>query len=207
MLTRTGFWDFLLFFIGFHLVVQDLEWIACIGVISCEIFRWGNIAIFPPNITWTPRLPGSHSWGGDWGMQKEWEKAGRRNMGNLAENVTVLRGCERMFFVEDGKMVHRVSCWSVRVRARLLERVEVELSCGHLTCWRPLCLELSSVAGVSLSQPPSHPLQSYVCLSAAAAVSSHICVWKAFSCFFSLSLSCKLRKDDHFKGFSVSEWS
>ncbi len=75
-----------------------------------------------------------------------------------------------------------------------LSEYQVELSCGHLTCWRTLCLEFSSVAGVFLSQPPSHLHQPYVCLSAAAAVSSRICVWKAFSCSFSLSLSCKLRK-------------
>ncbi len=126
-------------------------------------------------------------------MQKEWEKAGSRNAGNVVGYVTVLRdvrGCDsfRMAKWCTRDAAVRVSCWSVRVRARLLERVEVELSCGHLTCWRPFCLELSSVAGVSLSQPPSHPHQPYVCLSTAAAVSSRICVWKAFSCSFSLSL-------------------
>lgn len=96
--------------------------------------------------------------------------------------------------------VVRVSRRSVRVRARLLERVEVELSCGHLMCWRPLCLELSSVAGVSLPAPLPHPHQPYVCLSAAAAVSSRSCVCKAL---FSLALSRKLRKDARFEGFCV----
>lgn len=90
-------------------------------------------------------------------------------MGNVAEYVTVLRdvrGCDSLSMAKwctRDAAVH-VSCWSVRVRACLLERVEVEVNCGHLTCWRPLCLELSSVAGVSLSPspPPIHTSPIYV---------------------------------------------
>lgn len=97
--------------------------------------------------------------GGEWEMEKEWKKAGSSNAANAAEYMTVLRdviGCDLLrmakWCTRDAAV--RVSCWSARVRACLLERVEVELSCGHLTCWRPLCLELSSVAGVSLPAPP-----------------------------------------------------
>ncbi len=91
------------FSIGFHLVVQDLEWIACSGGSSYEVFRWGNLAIFSPqNITWTLWLRESGSGGGELGMQKEWEKAGE-----CSRVCARLEGCERMWFVDDGKMVHQ----------------------------------------------------------------------------------------------------
>lgn len=89
-----------------------------------------------------------------------------------------LDGCERMWFVGDGKMVHRRCRWSTSVRVCLLERVEVELSCGHLTCWRPLCLEFSSVAAVSLPAP----LTPGSCLSLrrSRCLQPHLCLCSLF---------------------------